>query len=173
MTAINPDGGDNQEVTSKENLLEVLDLLDHLNMQYWIDGGWGIDILLGKQHRAHRDIDVDFDCAYTDVLLRVLEKQGYTIVVDWRPSRIELHHPTLGYIDIHPLIIEKDGSAKQAGLNDDWYVFDAEWFTSALFEGRVIPCISAKAQKLFHSGYKLREVDQIDLKNLASIYPEI
>jgi len=25
------------------------------------------------------------------------------------PTRIELYHPELGYIDIHPLIINKDG----------------------------------------------------------------
>lgn len=158
-----------KEITNKENLMEVLNLLDGLKIKYWIDGGWGIDILLGKQNRVHRDIDVDFDGKFTDVLLDALNVKGYTIVTDWRPARIELYHPELGYIDIHPLIISEDGSAKQAGLNDDWYEFKAEWFSSALFEERTIPCISAEAQKLFHSGYELREVDKIDLKNLASI----
>lgn len=158
-----------KEITSKENLMEVLNLLDGLKIKYWIDGGWGIDILLGKQNRVHRDIDVDFDGKFTDVLLDALNVKGYTIVTDWRPARIELYHPELGYIDIHPLIISEDGSAKQAGLNDDWYEFKEEWFSSALFEERTIPCISAEAQKLFHSGYELREVDKIDLKNLASI----
>jgi len=41
-----------------------------------------------------------------------------------------------------------------------------------VFEGRVIPCISAEAQKLFHNGYELREVDRIDLKNLDSLISE-
>ncbi|WMC93696.1 nucleotidyltransferase domain-containing protein [Kineothrix sp. MB12-C1] len=158
-----------KEITNKENLMEVLNFLDGLKIEYWIDGGWGIDILLGKQNRVHRDIDVDFDGKFTDILLDALNVKGYTIITDWRPSRIELYHPELGYIDIHPLIISEDGSAKQAGLNDDWYDFKAEWFSSALFEERIIPCISAEAQKLFHSGYELREVDKIDLKNLASI----
>ncbi len=158
-----------KEITNKENLMEVLNFLDGLKIKYWIDGGWGIDILLGKQNRVHRDIDVDFDGKFTDILLDALNVKGYTIITDWRPSRIELYHPELGYIDIHPLIISEDGSAKQAGLNDDWYDFKAEWFSSALFEERIIPCISAEAQKLFHSGYELREVDKIDLKNLASI----
>lgn len=158
-----------KEITNKENLIEVLNFLDDLKIKYWIDGGWGVDILLGKQNRVHRDIDVDFDGKFTDILLDALNVKGYTIITDWRPSRIELYHPKLGYIDIHPLIINEDGSAKQAGLNDDWYDFKAEWFSSALFEERIIPCISAEAQKLFHSGYELREVDKIDLKNLASI----
>lgn len=158
-----------QEITTKENLIEVLNLLDSLQIKYWIDGGWGIDILLGKQTREHRDIDVNFDGEFTELLLNTLKDNGYKVVTDWSPTRIELHHSELGYIDIHPLVINEDGSAKQAGLNNDWYDFKAEWFSNALFKDRVIPCISAEAQKLFHSGYELREVDKIDLENLASI----
>ena len=156
---------ENATVT-KENLLEVLDLLDSMDMRYWIDGGWGVDILLGKQHREHRDIDVDFDGEFTEALLNRLKENGYQIVVDWSPSRIELNHPELGYIDIHPLTINEDGSARQANPQGGWYEFEAKWFSAALFEGRVIPCISAEAQKLFHSGYELREIDKTDMKYL-------
>ena len=31
-----------KEIVTKENLIEVLDLLDSMEMRYWIDGGWGI-----------------------------------------------------------------------------------------------------------------------------------
>ncbi|WP_050697177.1 nucleotidyltransferase domain-containing protein [Anaeromassilibacillus senegalensis] len=158
-----------QESTSKENLFEIVELLGHLNIQYWIDGGWGVDLLLGKQSRIHRDVDVDYDSLHTKRLLNALKEKGYAITTDWSPTRIELFHPALGYIDIHPLVICEDGSAKQAGLHGDWYEFQSEWFTSTVFEGREIPCISAQAQKLFHSGYELREVDRIDLKNLETL----
>lgn len=40
-------------------------------MSYWLDGGWGIDVLAGKQTRSHRDVDIDFDAQYTDQLLSV------------------------------------------------------------------------------------------------------
>ena len=62
----------NKEIVTKENLIEVLDLLDSMEMKYWIDGGWGVDILLGKQNREHRDIDVDFDGEFTIPLLYTL-----------------------------------------------------------------------------------------------------
>lgn len=155
-----------QEVVSKEVLLSILDLLESLNMSYWVDGGWGIDVLLGKQHREHRDIDIDFDGEFTEVLVRTLEEKGYVITTDWGTCRIELHHPKMGYIDIHPLVIAADGSAKQADPYGGWYEFKREWFTSASFENRMVPCISAEAQKLFHTGYELREVDKIDMQNL-------
>lgn len=158
-----------KETTSKENLIAVLDLLEALNIKYWVDGGWGVDILTGKQNREHRDIDIDFDGKLGELLLDTLKNKGYKITTDWRPSRIELHHPELGYLDIHPLILNEDGSAKQAAPDGGWYEFESKWFSSTVFEGRVIPCISAEAQKLFHSGYELRDVDYIDLKNLESI----
>jgi lincosamide nucleotidyltransferase A/C/D/E len=158
-----------KEMVNKEDLLEILDLLDSLNIRYWIEGGWGVDILLGKENREHRDIDVDFDGEYTGILLDALNRRGFVITTDWSPSRIELHHTKLGFIDIHPLIIQEDGSAKQADPQGGWYEFKAEGFSSALFEGRLIPCITAQAQKCFHKGYELREIDLIDLKNLGYI----
>ncbi len=163
---------DKKEVTTKENLIDVLNLLEDLNVIYWVDGGWGVDILTGKQNRDHRDIDIDFDSKFEEALLEALKNKGYKITTDWSPSRIELHHPELGYLDIHPLLINEDGSAKQADPLGGWYYFEANWFSCSLFEGRVIPCISAEAQKIFHNGYELREVDIIDIKNLEALFRE-
>ncbi len=160
----------NKEITSKENLIDVLNFLEDLNVKYWVDGGWGVDILVGKHNRDHRDIDIDFDCRFEEALLDALKDKGYKIITDWSPSRIELHHPELGYLDIHPLIINEDGSAKQAAPDGGWYHFEARWFSCSRFDGRIIPCISAEAQKVFHSGYELREVDRIDMKNLEHLF---
>lgn len=155
-----------KDIVTKEILLEVLDLLDSMEMRYWIEGGWGIDILLGRQNREHRDVDVDVDGEHLEALLNKLIEKGYEIAADWSPCRIELYHPELSYIDIHPLIINKDGSARQADPHGGWYEFEAKWFCTAVFEGQVIPCISVEAQKAFHSGYEHKEADKIDMKNL-------
>jgi lincosamide nucleotidyltransferase A/C/D/E len=50
-----------KEKTSKEGLFAVLDVLEALGIKYWVEGGWGVDILTGRQNREHRDIDIDFD----------------------------------------------------------------------------------------------------------------
>jgi lincosamide nucleotidyltransferase A/C/D/E len=156
-----------KEAVTQENLLAILELLDSLKMRYWIDGGWGVDILCGKQNREHRDVDIDFDAAFTETLLDRLQQAGYEITTDWRPCRIELYHPQMGcYIDIHPLIIAEDGSARQAAPDGGWYEFEADYFGRAPFGNRIVTCISAKAQKLFHTGYELREQDEIDMRNL-------
>ena len=157
---------EDKRTVSKESLIEVLDLLDSLGIRYWVDGGWGVDILIGRQNRPHRDVDINFDGAFTNVLLEALLESGYEITTDWSPIRVELLHPRFGYIDVHPLIIAEDGSARQAGPFDTWFEFKAEWFSRTEFEGRTIPCITAEAQKVFHSGYEPRDVDLIDMANL-------
>lgn len=102
-------------------------------------------------------------------LLAKLTEIGYTITTDWRPARLELHHAEHGYIDIHPLQIAPSGSARQAMPDGSWYDFAAEWFTSAQYAGRTIPCLSVEAQRLFHSGYELRDIDRLDLANLETL----
>lgn len=157
------------EITSKESLLKILDLLDSIHIRYWVDGGWGVDILLGKQTREHRDIDIDFDGEHEKLLMSKLKETGYTVTTDWSPSRVELYHEEYGYIDIHPLQIAENGTAKQAMPEGGFYEFKAEWFSESVFEGRTVPCISIEAQKLFHSGYELRAVDKLDLAHLAAL----
>lgn len=41
---------------------------------------------------------------------------GYKIDTDWRPVRIELYSDELGYLDIHPFVLNEDGISKQADL---------------------------------------------------------
>lgn len=161
-----------KEITTKENMMEILALLDSLHMRYWVDGGWGIDILTGRQNREHRDLDINFDGQFTEALLAKLKEKGYAVTTDWSPCRVELYHKELGYLDVHPLVIGEDGSAKQADPFGGWYDFEADFFACAAFEGKQIPCMSAGAQKLFHSGYELREKDRMDLKNLDAFLSE-
>ena len=144
-----------KEITTKEDLMKVIELFENTGITYWLDGGWGVDILAGKQTRIHRDIDINFDAQHTEKLLNVLLNLGYKIDTDWKPVRIELYSDELGYLDIHPFVLNEDGTSKQADLEGGWYEFEKDYFGSVFFEGKTIPCISLKGQKVFHSGYEL------------------
>ena len=61
-----------KEITTKEDLMKVIELFENTGITYWLDGGWGEDILAGKQTRIHRDIDINFDAQHTEKLLNVL-----------------------------------------------------------------------------------------------------
>lgn len=92
-------------------------------------------------------------------------------MTDERPTRVELYHPEHGYLDIHPFDLSEPGKMKQANPEGGWFELEAAWFSEAIFESRRILCVSVEGQRLFHSGYELRMVDQLDLEQLNAHYP--
>ena len=78
-----------KDFTTKEDLMTILKILNDSNIKYWLDGGWGVDVLAGKQSRNHRDIDINFDAQYTQEILTLLKDNGYEIETDWAPVRME------------------------------------------------------------------------------------
>lgn len=148
------------------DVLEVLDAVRSVGCRFWLEGGWGVDALVGRQTRPHRDVDVDFDADYEDALLEVLSGMGYAIETDWRPNRVELAASGGRWVDLHPLVIDDQGNARQAALNGGWHEFPSAWFTSGTLGGVAVPCVSEEAQRIFHSGYELRPIDLLDLAEL-------
>ena len=150
----------------------ILDLFEELRVTYWLDGGWGVDALYGKQTREHRDIDIDFDAAKTVIILKALKDLGYVPETDWLPVRAEFAHSQYGYLDIHPFIIG-ERFVKQVNPEGGFWEFPPNYFGKAVFKGRIIPCISPEGQKVFHSGYDPREKDLHDMKILNQITKDI
>jgi len=40
------------------DVLEIVDLLEGVGVESWVDGGWSVDALLGEQTRPHEDLDL-------------------------------------------------------------------------------------------------------------------
>ncbi len=40
------------------HVIEIYKLFISNNIDVWLDGGWGVDALLGKQTRKHGDVDI-------------------------------------------------------------------------------------------------------------------
>lgn len=45
-------------VTTLRDVLEVLQAAQASGLTVWVDGGWGVDALLGRQTRPHGDLDL-------------------------------------------------------------------------------------------------------------------
>jgi lincosamide nucleotidyltransferase A/C/D/E len=146
-----------------EQMLAVLDTVRRVGCRFWVEGGWGVDALVGHQTRPHRDVDIDIDGVFEEEVLAALEQIGYVIETDWRPNRVELGAPARGWVDIHSLVIDDGGTARQAALGGGWHEFPPEFFTVGHIGDVPVPCFSVAAQRRFHSGYELRHVDDHDL----------
>lgn len=154
---------------SLEEQLAVLERVRSVGCRFWLEGGWGVDALVGHQTRPHRDVDLDVDGAFEDDVLAALGDLGYAIETDWRPNRVELAAPGRGWVDVHPLVIDQQGHARQAALGGGWHEFPRSFFTVGRLGDVVVPCVSLEAQRLFHTGYELREVDRHDLAVLDEL----
>src|SRR6266700_6998743 len=40
------------------DVLEIVDLLERVGVEPWVNSGWGVDALLGEQTRPHEDLDL-------------------------------------------------------------------------------------------------------------------
>jgi lincosamide nucleotidyltransferase A/C/D/E len=155
--------------TRLAEVLGVLAALSRLGCRFWLEGGWGVDALVGHPTRAHRDLDVDLDARCEEPALAALAEMGYTVETDWRPNRVELHAPGRGRVDLHPLLIDADGSARQAALDGGCYLFPRSFFVAGSLAGVPVPCVSVAAQRLFRTGYELRGIDRHDLDVLDEL----
>ena len=150
-------------------MLAVLNAVRSVGCRFWVEGGWGVDALVGHQTRPHRDVDLDIDGTFEDQVLGALQKLGYTIESDWRPNRVELRAPGRGWVDVHPLVLDEQGNARQAALAGGWHEFGRSCFAVGRLGPVTVPCYSIEAQRRFHSGYQLREVDRHDLAVLDQL----
>jgi lincosamide nucleotidyltransferase A/C/D/E len=166
-------GGPQYDGMELAEVIAVLRALDAAGCRFWLEGGWGVDALAGRQTRGHRDVDVDLDAGDEAAALAVLGERGYVVETDWRPNRIELVALGRGRVDLHPLLIATDGSARQAALDGRGYHhFPSSYFTVGHLNGEKVPCVSAEAQRSFRQGYELRTVDRHDLQVLDSFAAE-
>jgi lincosamide nucleotidyltransferase A/C/D/E len=151
---------------------EVLAVLVDLNdagCSVWVAGGWGVDALVGRQMRWHRDLDLTLDARNETVALRVLERRGYCVETDWRPVRVELMAEGRGWVDVHPVVFDATGHGRQANLAGGHFDYPPEGFDHGTLCGVCVPCLSRDQQLLFHTGYEPRAIDVFDLALLEGL----
>jgi lincosamide nucleotidyltransferase A/C/D/E len=138
----------------------------------WVGGGWGVDALVGRQTRPHRDLDlaVDVTSRTLDQVVESLAGRGYRVETDWRPVRVELAAPGARWVDVHPLTFDQHGVGHQAnvaGLQP--FRYPPSGFARGLIDGRAVGCLSVAQQLAFHSGYAPRDHDVADIALLHAL----
>jgi lincosamide nucleotidyltransferase A/C/D/E len=131
-------------------------------------GGWGVDALVGRATRPHRDLDVLVRADRIDVVVEQLEALAMCRGIDWLPVRVEFADDRRT-VDLHPAYDDGAGGWWQHGLGDHRFEYPASTLTSGTIAGRIVRCLSAAKQIELHSGYEPRPEDLHDLELLRSI----
>ncbi|MEU7856900.1 aminoglycoside adenylyltransferase [Nonomuraea sp. NPDC049141] len=155
-------------------LLRVLALLRDVGCEVWVAGGWGIDALVGKVTREHRDLDLLHRVEQEPLLIKTLEAAGFAEQSDaspGRPVRFVMKDQRGHELDLHPLRFEADGSAvQQADGHGGVFLYPADAFTTGMIESVAVGCLSAAQQVAFHQGYEPSDRDRHDMAQLREAF---
>jgi lincosamide nucleotidyltransferase A/C/D/E len=159
-----------------EDVIAVLQALAQHDLQVWIDGGWGVDALVGEQTRDHLDLDLAVDQRDLSRIERLLDKLGFRhdrTVEPGLPARLVPRDDRDREIDLHPLVFDKDGNGWQQ-LSESgraWGCYPAEHLqATGTIAGRRVRCLSPELQARFRMAYEWSERDEHDLGLLATTF---
>lgn len=150
-----------------EIVLELHALFLQHNIQIWIDGGWGVDALVGYQTRPHKDFDIALRHSNVARLRALLVERGFKDIPrdDTSDCNFLLGNSQGHRVDVHSFELDGEGNTS-FGL-----VYRAEHLTgTGIIGGQPVHCISPEWAVQFHAGYPLRETDFIDVKLLCETF---
>ena len=151
------------------DVLSLYSELEGLGIAIWIDGGWGVDALLGEQTRPHEDLDIAIEQKDVVMLRSLLESRGYREIKleEARPWNFVLADANGREIDFHVLVLDVKGDGIYGPPENNEMYPAAALTGTGLLLGRTVRCISAEWAVKFHSGYELREKDFRDVSALC------
>ena len=150
------------------NVYWFLDLFNELGITVWIDGGWGVDALLGDCTRCHKDLDIMIPWADSRVLIEALLERGFVHIYDddRKDCNFVMTHRSHGRIDFHVGDLMQGGVAVYSPGEIDWVVSESELNAEGSIGGRKVRCLSADYQVRAHSGYTLQDTDFAEMSAL-------
>jgi lincosamide nucleotidyltransferase A/C/D/E len=153
----------NPEMTAND-VIEITKLLNQNDIDIIIDGGWGVDALLGRQTRLHEDLDVAVEHKDVPKIRALLEAKGYQNVPrdDTWECNFVLGDDQGHLFDIHSCTFDEAGN----NIFGVKYPHDSLNGTGSI-NGYPVKCITPEWMVEFHTGYKLDGNDYHDVKLLC------
>lgn len=172
-----------------EEIVGLYLLLTESGVRVWVDGGWGIDALIGEQARPHKDFDALVHFDDLGKLADVLAERGFALKEIWGETRWVAHAARLPLIgrenggdcevatafvlrngtghelDVHVLKFDSRGYGIPAWKTD--FIFPPDALAGrGMIASTPVRCLSAEMQMTTHTGYALQAKDLQDLRLL-------
>ena len=156
-------------MTAKD-VLELYTALAAMGVHLWVDGGWGVDALLGEQTRPHKDLDIVIQEKDVSKLREFLASRGFVEVKleIARPHNFVLGDAAGREIDIHVIVLDSDGNGIYGPPRDGQMYPAASLTGNGLIAGLHVRCISPEWVVAFHRGYELKEKDFQDVTAICT-----
>ena len=152
------------------DVLAFLDMVDEKGVRIWLDGGWAVDALLGRQTRKHDDLDIVIEERNLDLIADTLRTQGYGLSRrnDTRPWNFALGDARGREVDFHVVVLDEKGDGIY-GPPENGELYPAEALTGfGSIKGRAVACITPEWLVKFHVGYEPDDDDRADVAALCA-----
>jgi len=144
--------------------IEIIKLLTDHGIVVHVDGGWGVDALLGKQTRPHSDLDIAIQHEDVPKLRQLLDAFGFRDIPrdDTRDCNFVLADEQGRQVDVHSYTFDANGN------NTFGVEYPADSLTGiGRIDGYSVNCIDPEWMVRFHSGYTLGANDHHDVSALC------
>ena len=153
---------------NEKDVTALLKKIQEIGIEVWIDGGWAVDAVLGRQTREHNDIDIFIQKKDKEKILNLLVSNGYSEVkVDFTTEDHSAWFDKENhYIDLHFFEF----------IGENLLSFNNESYPSEIISGKgriggmSVRCLTVEAQLLYHQGYEHKEKDIHDVKLLCEAF---
>ncbi|MBN1401491.1 MAG: nucleotidyltransferase family protein [Anaerolineae bacterium] len=150
---------------SAADVLDIVHLFAENGIGLVIDGGWGVDALLGEQTRPHADLDIAVEHRDVPRMRALLAARGYREAPrddSWECNFV-LGDDRGHEIDVHSYTFDAAGKLVHG------VPYPAASLTGhGQIGGQPVRCIPPEWMVAFHSGYPLDEDDYRDVKALCA-----
>ena len=149
---------------TSENVLNFYYWLNENGITAWIDGGWCVDALIGRQTREHADLDVAVHRKDNIKLRQLLENNGYE--EEKRDDSSEFMYFMTNEagkgVDVHAFEYDENGK----NIYGVEYPFGSLTGTG-IINGQEVNCTNPKFMFQFKTWYEPKEKDLHDLRVLS------
>jgi lincosamide nucleotidyltransferase A/C/D/E len=156
------------EMMDARSVLGIVAALEHAGVRVWLDGGWGVDALVGEQTRDHDDLDCVIALADASLARQALALDGFSVALDELPTRFMVRDQSDRRVDFHTVSFDAAGGATQQLQDGRLAPYPPQGFAGSGFVADVpVACLTATVQSLHHLGYDPDEKDHHDMRLLA------
>jgi lincosamide nucleotidyltransferase A/C/D/E len=151
-----------------QDVVEILDCLGVAGVRVWLDGGWGVDALIGRQTRGHDDLDLVIPLGESDLARRAFTVLGFELIEDESTLCFVACDADDRRVDVHTVAFDSEGGALQRQEDGSLWRYPSEGFSGlGRVDGREMACLSAEVQVLCHLNYEPDKTDRRDMELLA------
>ena len=100
-----------EAIVTADDVIEIVKILNQNDIEVIVDGGWGVDALLGRQTRKHEDLDIAILHKDVPMLRKVLGEIGFKEIPrndSWECNFV-LEDDLKRQVDVHSCTFDESG----------------------------------------------------------------